>query len=127
MYINNRASLIGFLGRDAEVRYTGNQVPFTVLSLATKRSWKDRESGGYKSETTWHRCIAFGHTGDYAAKLTKGAHVQIEGEIRSREYTPGGGKNGDAKKSVTEIRIRAIAKLDRSRNGEIVEEPGAAA
>ena len=124
---SNRVTLIGFLGRDAEVRYSKNQTPFTVLSVATKRSWKDRESGGYKSETTWHRCIAFGHTGEYAAKLTKGAHVQIDGEIRTREYTPGSSKNGSGKKSITEIRIRGVAKLDRSRNGEVVEDPGAAA
>ncbi len=81
---SNRVTLIGFLSRDAEVRYSKNQTPFTVLSVATKRSWKDRESGGYKSETTWHRCIAFGHTGEYAAKLTKGAHVQIDGETYPR-------------------------------------------
>jgi single-strand DNA-binding protein len=124
---SNRVTLIGFLGRDAEVRYSNNQRPFTVLSVATNRSWKDRESGGYKSETTWHRCIAFGHTAEYAAKLTKGAHVQIDGEICTREYTPGSGKNGGIKKSITEIRIRGVAKLNRSRNGEVVEEPEAAA
>ena len=124
---SNRITLIGFLGRDAEVRYSRNQTPFTVLSIATKRSWKDRESGSYKSETTWHRCIAFGHTGEYAAKLTKGTHVQIDGEIRTREYTPGTGNPGEAKKTITEIRIRGVAKLDRSRNGEVVEEQGAAA
>jgi single-strand DNA-binding protein len=124
---SNRVTLTGFLGRDAEVRYSRNQRPFTVLSVATKRSWKDRESGDYKSETTWHRCIAFGHIGEYAAKLTKGTHVQIEGEIRTREYTPSSGKNGGSKRTITEIRIRGVAKLDRSRNGEVVEQPGAAA
>jgi single-strand DNA-binding protein len=83
----NRASLIGFLGKDAEVRTTNSKTSFTVLSLATKRSWKDRESGEYQSQTTWHRCIAWGKLGEFAATLTKGAHVQIEGEIRTREYT----------------------------------------
>ena len=106
---SNRVTLIGFVGKDAEVRNTRNQTRFTVLSLATKRSWKDRESGEYKSQTTWHRCIAFGHVGEYAANLTKGAHVQIEGEIHTREYAP----KGEAKKSITEVRIRQVAKLDR--------------
>jgi hypothetical protein len=41
----NRATLIGFLGKDAEVKSTRNNASFTVLSLATKRSWKGRESG----------------------------------------------------------------------------------
>ena len=38
----NRATLIGFLGKSAELRHTGNETPFAVLSLATKRSWKNR-------------------------------------------------------------------------------------
>ena len=70
----NRATLIGFLGKDAEVKTTRNNASFTVLSLATKRTWKDRESGDYMSETTWHRCIVWGKLGEFAATLTKGAH-----------------------------------------------------
>lgn len=113
---SNRVTLIGFVGKDAEVRNTRNQARFTVLSLATKRSWKDRQSGEYKSQTTWHRCVAFGYVGEYAAKLTKGAHVQIEGEIQTREYTPA--KKGESKKSITEVRVRQLAKLDRPNNAE---------
>ena len=111
----NRATLIGFLGKDAEVKTTRNNASFTVLSLATQRSWKDRESGERKSVTTWHRCIVWGKLRDFASTLTKGAHVQIEGEIRTREYTPTtSGKKTDAvKKSITEIRVYRIAKLDR--------------
>lgn len=107
---SNRVMLVGFLGKDAEVRHTRNQTRFTVLSLATKRSWKDRQSGEYKSQTTWHRCIGFGSAGEFAAKLTKGAHIQVEGELQTREYTPA---KGEAKKSITEVRIRQFAKLDR--------------
>jgi single-strand DNA-binding protein len=118
---SNRVMLIGFLGKDAKVRHTRNQTEFTLLSLATKRSWKDRESGEYKSQTTWHRCVAFGHVGEYAARLTKGAHIQIEGELRTREYTPA---KGEAKKSIIEVRIRQFAKLDRPKGAE---EQGAAA
>lgn len=123
----NRVSLIGFLGKDAEVKTTRNNTSFTVLSLATKRSWKDRESGEWQSETTWHRIIAWGKLGEYAAPLTKGAHLQIEGEIRTREYVQkaGGKKSAEEKKSVTEIRATSIAKLDRSKND--AETQGAAA
>jgi single-strand DNA-binding protein len=108
----NRVTLSGFLGKEAEIKTIRNNGSFTLLSLATNRRWKDRESGGYKSEVSWHRCVAFGRTGEYAATLTKGAYVQIEGEIRTREYTEG---TGDAavKKTVTEIRVYRIAKLDR--------------
>ena len=80
----NRATLIGFLGKNAELRHTRNETPFAVLSLATKRSWKNRETGEYESETTWHRCVVWGARADFASTLTKGTHVQIEGEHRHR-------------------------------------------
>src|SRR5207244_9470819 len=112
----NRATLIGFLGKDAEVKTTRNNASFTVLSLATKRSWKDRESGDRMSETTWHRCIVWGKLGEFAATLTKGAHVQIEGEIRTREYTPKAtAEKPTGAKSITEIRTFSIVKLDRTK------------
>jgi single-strand DNA-binding protein len=125
----NRATLIGFLGKDAEVKTTKNQASFTVLSLATKRSWKNRETGERQSETTWHRCIVWAKLGEYAATLLKGAHVQIEGEIRSREYTQKGtGKKApDVKKSITELRVTSILKLDRAHApGNSAPESGAA-
>jgi single-strand DNA-binding protein len=116
----NRATLIGFLGKDAEVKTTRNHASFTVLSLATRRSWKDRESGERMSETTWHRCIVWGKLGEFAATLTKGAHVQIEGDIRIREYMAKAcDKTSDTvKKSITEIRVFTINKLDRSAKAE---------
>ena len=111
----NRATLIGFLGRDAELKTTRNNASYVVLSLATKRSWKDRTTGERFAETTWHRCIVWGRLADFAATLTKGAHVQVEGDIRTREYTPQAkGKKTPEKKSITEIRVTSISKLDRS-------------
>ena len=115
----NRATLIGFLGKDAEVKTTRNNASFTVLSLATKRSWKDRESGERKSETTWHRCIVWGKLGEFAATLAKGAHVQIEGEIRTREYTQK--PAGRMTKSITEVRVISIVKLDRPKKADSEE------
>jgi single-strand DNA-binding protein len=105
----NRTTLIGFLGKDAEKRNTKNDVPYTVLSLATKDSWKDRE-GVWQSRTEWHRCIVWGvKFADFAACLKKGAHLQVEGELRSREYQ----KDGVAHR-IVEIRTKSILKLDRA-------------
>jgi single-strand DNA-binding protein len=110
----NRATLIGFLGKDAEAKTTRNNISFTVLSLATKRSWKDRESGERRSDTTWHRCVVWGKARDFAATLTKGAHVQVEGGILTRQYAL---KTGEMK-SVTEVRVLSIVKLDRPKTSE---------
>ena len=80
----NRISLIGFLGKDAEQRSTNANGTYTILSIATKTSWK--KDGEWQSRTEWHRAIVWGRLGEFAKTLTKGAHLQIEGELRSREY-----------------------------------------
>jgi single-strand DNA-binding protein len=111
MFSINRVTLIGFLGKDAEVRRAhNNDTPFTVISLATNRSWKDPESREYKSNGTWHRCVVFGKASEFAATLTKGTAGQIEGVLKTRQYTP---NDSDAKKSITEVRVYRISKLDR--------------
>ncbi len=125
----NRVSLIGFLGKDAEVKTTRHNASYTVLSLATKRSWKDRDTGERQSQTTWHRIVAWGRVGEYAASLTKGAHLQIEGEIRTRQYVQktGGKNSAETKNSITEVRATGIAKLDRPKKHGASDAKGAAA
>ena len=79
----NKVTLIGFLGNNAEV-HTANKRSFTTFSVATKSSYKKESE--YVSHTEWHRCVIFGNLSEFASTLTKGAHVQVEGEFRSREY-----------------------------------------
>ena len=106
----NRISLIGFLGQNATT-YTANNASFTVLSLATKSSYKDKKSGEYKGHTEWHRCIVWGKLSEYAKTLTKGAHLAIDGELRSRERVD---KKTSAKQRVWEVRVASILKRDRA-------------
>ncbi len=114
----NRLTLIGFLGQDAEKRFTPNGSPYTVLSLATKNSWKD-QNGDWQSRTEWHRTIVWGEKfAGFAATLKKGAHVQVEGPLRSREYEKDGIKH-----RLFECKAESILKLDRA---EREEAPAAA-
>jgi single-strand DNA-binding protein len=71
----------------------------------------------------------FGKLADFAGTLTKGAHIQVEGELRSRDS-----KKVDSKQRVWEIRVDSILKLDRAekagpedqeRVGASGEEPAA--
>jgi single-stranded DNA-binding protein len=60
------------------------------------------------------RCVSFGKLADFAATLKKGAHVQVECELRGREYDKDGVKH-----KVFKCRIESILKLDRAeRRGE---------
>ena len=90
----NRLSLIGFSGREPEQKFTKNGAAYTVLSLATKTSWKN-DNDEWESRTEWHRIIAWSKLGEFALTLTKGAHLQVEGELRSREYEKDGVKAPD--------------------------------
>jgi single-strand DNA-binding protein len=104
----NKVTLIGFLGNDAEVRSNDNR-SFTTLSLATKSSYK--KDGKYISNTEWHRCVVFGKLSEFAGTLKKGAHIQVEGELRSREYDS---KKTESKLRIWEVKVDSILKLDRA-------------
>jgi len=80
----NRVELIGLLGSEPETTYTPSGKAVATLSLATKTSWiKDDE---HQERTEWHRIQAWAKLAEYAAGFKKGAHVRIEGELRSREH-----------------------------------------
>lgn len=108
----NSISLIGFAGKDAEPRTTNNQKPYTVLSLATQSSYKDKGTGEYINRTEWHRVIVWGKLGEFAQKIQKGAHLAIDGELVSREFTDK--KHKDVKHRIWEVRATSILKLDRA-------------
>jgi single-stranded DNA-binding protein len=60
----NAVNLIGFLGKDAELKAAqDNSTNFTVLSLATKESWKNKQTNEWESRTEWHRILGFGDLG----------------------------------------------------------------
>ncbi len=120
MYKNN-VELIGFLGKDAQVRIANsNDNEFTVLSIATQESWKNKETGEWQKATEWHSVICNNALGKYAAGLTKGAHVLIEGVLRSRAYTiqTGSGKKREDKQIRSWfVKANGILKLDRPGKG----------
>ncbi len=120
MYFN-KVALIGVLGANAEARTAKNGASQTVLSLATKRSWKNGHDN-YESRTYWHRAVAWGRLAAFAATLKKGGHVQLVGELPTREYEKeyGNKRKFTVKQGVCEIALESILKLDRA---ERQEEP----
>jgi single-strand DNA-binding protein len=122
----NRISLIGFVGNDVQLKSTKQGTSVAVLSVATKSSWKNSK-GEYDSRTEWHRCTAWGKLAEFAGKLEKGAHVQIEGELRYREYQKERGRdasNAPVKHRPAEIHANRILKLDRAAKQDEPEPEG---
>src|SRR5579862_4621236 len=100
MYLN-AVTIVGFAGADPEQRQakeTGTK--FTVLSVATQRSWKNAQDE-WSSKTEWHRVAIFRpRLAEFVlANVKKGAHVLVEGSLISSTYVPNGkGKKTDTTK-----------------------------
>src|SRR6266852_1149435 len=114
----NSVSIIGFVGADPEQRQVKSSgAKFTVLSVATQRSWKNAEDE-WVSKNEWHRVAIFRPrlAEHVAAAMKKGSHVLVEGSLVSSTYEVANGKSKKAKSTkVTSWSIRAdvVRKLDR--------------
>jgi single-strand DNA-binding protein len=117
MYLNS-VTIVGFVGADPEQRQSRNNgAKFTVLSVATQRSWKNAQDE-WSSKTEWHRvCIFRPRLAEYVLQtVKKGSHVLIEGSLISSTYEKA---NGKGKKATTakitswSIRADVVRRLDR--------------
>jgi single-strand DNA-binding protein len=80
----------GNLGGDPEMRYMADGTAVTNFSLATNRSWTDRNTGQPVQETTWFRVSVWGRQAESANQyLSKGRQVIVEGRLRPDPATGG--------------------------------------
>ena len=115
----NSVTIIGFVGADPEQRQARNNngSKFTVLSVATQRSWKNAQDE-WSSKTEWHRvCIFRPRLAEHVATaIKKGSHVLVEGSLISTAYEREVGKGKKAKTTKLTfwcIRADVVRKLDR--------------
>lgn len=81
----NKVSLLGNVGKDAELRsFDGGSI--VSFSLATSKSFKKGDS--WEEKTTWHNIKYFSKNdlSNTAARVIKGATVYVDGEIETREH-----------------------------------------
>ena len=95
----NKVILVGNLGKDPEVRFTGSGKAVCKFPLATSEVWNDAE-GRKQERTEWHNIVVWGKQGENCGQyLSKGRQVYVEGAIRSHSYDD---KDGN-KRYMTEI------------------------
>lgn len=106
--LRNSVRLIGHLGDSPKVKQFESGRKVANFSVATNESFVDN-NGVRKSETTWHRLVAYGPTAGIAEKyLQKGTEVAIEGKLTNRSYND---KNGEVH-YVTEIVVSSLMMID---------------
>lgn len=109
----NKAILIGNLGADPELRYTQSGSAVANLSVATSRSWKDKD-GNKQDETEWHRIQVWGSSAEFCGKyLSKGMKVYVEGRIKTSKWQNQDGKD----QYTTEIIAQTVQNLSPRSDG----------
>ena len=113
----NKVILVGNVGQDPEVRYTGdasNGAKVATLRLATTERYRDR-NGNLQEHTEWHSVVVWRNTADVVDKyVRKGTQLYIEGRLRTRSWDD---QNGN-KRYVTEILADTLQLLGRKQDGQ---------
>lgn len=98
MYLN-KATILGNLTRDPELKSLPNGTKVASLSLATNRTWKDAQ-GVKRDSVEYHNVVAFAKPAELIAQYCKkGSSLYIEGRIQTRSWDATDGQ----KKYRTEI------------------------
>jgi len=120
----NKVILVGNLGQDPELRYTGSGTAVCNLRLATNESYKDA-GGEWVERTEWHSIVAWSRLAEICNEyLKKGSQVYFEGSLQTRSYED---KDGNTK-YVTEVKAKEMMMLSgRGTNGDSYTAPAPAA
>ncbi|HEY7181336.1 MAG TPA: single-stranded DNA-binding protein [Blastocatellia bacterium] len=117
----NKITIVGYLGRDPELRYTPQGTALCKMSIATTERRKNA-AGETEEHTTWFRVTTWGRQAELANEyLAKGRQVYVEGRLRLEEYTDREGqKRYSAEVSATEIQF--LGHRSDSPGGNALEE-----
>ncbi len=86
----NKVILVGNLGDEPVIRYTGDGKAIANLRVATSESWMDKE-GNKQERTEWHRVSVFDKLAEICQKyLHKGSKVFLEGKLQTRSWDKDG-------------------------------------
>ena len=108
----NKVILLGHLGKDAETKFTASGSSVSNFTLATNRRWKDKQTGEFKEETDWHRCVLW-DSERVSTYLLKGKQVYIEGRLQTRSYDD----KDQQKRYVTEVVCNELILLSNRGEG----------
>ena len=120
----NKVTLIGNLGNDPEVRYSGNGNAVANVSLATAESWRDKDSGEQQERTEWHRVVFFGRLAEIVSEyLHKGSQIYVEGRLQTNKWQDKEGNDRYTTQIVANEMQMLGGRGGTSNNKEPVPEP----
>ena len=116
----SETTIVGFLGKNPELKFTPKGIAMTKFSVATTN---------YKDETTWWNVTIFGNQAEACNEyLTKGSPVLVRGEINTDPETGSPrtweGKDGVTRSSLelTADKVKFLPTGEKKSKKEIKEE-----
>jgi single-strand DNA-binding protein len=112
--------IVGHLGKEVESRYLPSGDAVANFSVAVSESWKDKNSGEKRENTTWFRVNAFGKLAEICSQyLVKGSSVLIEGKMQARDWED---KDGNKRQS-WELKADSMQMLGSKPSGGSGDQP----
>jgi single-strand DNA-binding protein len=109
----NKVMLIGNLGQDPELNYTGSGTAVCNLRLATDESYTNRD-GELVERTEWHDIVAWERLAEVCDEyLVKGSRIYCEGSLQTSTWED---RDGNTRYS-TEIKMRNMMMLGGEEGG----------
>jgi single-strand DNA-binding protein len=114
----NKILIIGYLGRDPEMRYTPAGKAVTTFSVATNRIWNSA-SGERHEETEWFTIVTWGNLAEICKQhLSKGSQVYVEGRLQTRRWEDNEGK----KHAAIEVVAGEMIQLGDKKDGSAISD-----
>ncbi|MBI3425037.1 MAG: single-stranded DNA-binding protein [Acidobacteria bacterium] len=106
----NKITIVGYLGRDPELKHTPQGSAVCKFSVATSERRKNAD-GEPEDLTTWFRVTCWNQTAEFVGEhLRKGQQVFVEGRLRLETYTDREG----AQRTSLEVGAAAVYALGKA-------------
>ena len=104
----NKVIIIGYVGKDPEMRFSPSGQPTTSFSVATSRRYKKGDE--WQEETEWFNVVTWAKLAETCNQiLIKGSLVYVEGRQQTHTWEKDGVKHYK-----TELIANSVTKLDKT-------------
>lgn len=115
----NKVMLIGYVGRDPEIRYTSGGQPVTTFSISTNRRWTTND-GEARESNEWFNAVAWSSLAEAASvRLRQDQRVYVEGHLQTRSWDDAEGQRHFR----TEVIATRLILLDAGPKADDEQEP----
>lgn len=112
MSARNQFIFIGNVGKDPELKTTGNGTAYCNVSVAVNKRYKD-DSGETKTLTNWFSVTLWGKKAETLSKyIKKGATIAVNGELVTRKR-----KVGEEEITVPDFKVDEVEILSGGKVG----------